>query len=219
MSKFYLSDPNINTLPLSDIQFRIYHYCCSNYNVKKHEAFIRIVNIAGQFQLTKNEVQQHLIDLSQIKHLELPLISITEKQYISFDMPAHKKFLESNNIFPSIPIKQKILFIPIIIDENKKDLLIFSDNKIFNEWNTFSKSSYLLEYILPTEDLEDLNIIKNKFETIEQYDFKDITAKYDLKDSIVALIFKNEKEIRVLSRILIKDNLIAVSINIIDLYA
>ena len=40
MSKFYLTDPNINTLPMTDLQFKIYHYCCANYNVKKHEAFI-----------------------------------------------------------------------------------------------------------------------------------------------------------------------------------
>ena len=95
MSKFYLTDPNINTLPLTDLQFRIYQYLCAQYNIKKHQAFIRIVNIGGQFQLTKDEVQEQLIELSKIKHLDLPLISIEQKNYISFDMPAHKKFLES----------------------------------------------------------------------------------------------------------------------------
>ena len=95
MSKFYLTDPNINTLPLNDLQFRVYQYLCANYNVKKQEAFVRIVNIAGQFQLTKDEVQQLLVDLSKIKHLDLPLISIKQDKYISFDMPSHRKFLES----------------------------------------------------------------------------------------------------------------------------
>ena len=95
MSKFYLTDPNINTLPLTDQQFRIYQYLCGQYNVKKHQSFIRIVNVGGQFQLTKDEVQKELIELSKIKHLDLPLIKITKDNYISFDMPAHKKFLES----------------------------------------------------------------------------------------------------------------------------
>ena len=95
MSKFYLTDPNINILPLTDLQFRIYQYLCGQYNIKKHQAFIRIVNIGGQFQLTKDEVQEELIKLSEIRHLDLPLISIEEKKYISFDMPAHKKFLQS----------------------------------------------------------------------------------------------------------------------------
>ena len=95
MSKFYLTDPNINILHLTDLQFRIYQYLCGQYNIKKHQAFIRIVNIGGQFQLTKDEVQEELIKLSEIRHLDLPLISIEEKKYISFDMPAHKKFLQS----------------------------------------------------------------------------------------------------------------------------
>ena len=57
---------------------------------------------------------------------------------------------------------------------------------------------------MPTEDLEDLNLIK-KYEFIEKYNFKEITEKYNLKDSIVALIFKNQNDIRILSRITIKD--------------
>ena len=95
MSKFYLTDPNINTLPLTDLQFRIYQYLCAQYNVKKQSAFVRIVNVGGQFQLTKDEVQTELIALSKIKHLDQALITIKQEKYISFDMPAHKKFLES----------------------------------------------------------------------------------------------------------------------------
>ena len=54
---------------------------------------------------------------------------------------------------------------------------------------------------MPTEDLEDLNLLKSKFEYIEKYNFEEITSKYDLKDSIIALIFKNENQVRILSRI------------------
>ena len=35
------------------------------------------------------------MDLSKIKHLDLPLISIKQDKFISFDMPSHRKFLES----------------------------------------------------------------------------------------------------------------------------
>ena len=51
-----------------------------------------------------------------------------------------------------------------------------------------------------------MNLIKSKFELIESYNFKEIINKYDLKDSIIALIFKNENEIRILSRISISNN-------------
>ena len=95
MSKFYLTDPNIINAALTDKEFRIYHYCCSNYNVQKRSAYIRIVDIAGLFQLTKKEVEETLIKLSQIKVNDLPLISMKQGTYISLDMPSHKKFIET----------------------------------------------------------------------------------------------------------------------------
>ncbi len=83
--------------------------------------------------------------------------------------------------------------------------MIFSQNKIYEEWNSYNKSYYLLEYILPEEDLEDLGLIKSQFDFIEQYDFKEIIEKYDLKDSIISLIFINKEEVRILSRISINE--------------
>ena len=46
----------------------------------------------------------------------------------------------------------------------KKTIINFFKNKIFKEWNNDIKKFHLIEYILPTEDLEDLNLIKNKFD-------------------------------------------------------
>ena len=147
-----------------------------------------------------------MIDTFSIKQEKF----IDETYHVNLGVSFSKKkvfdFLESKNIFPSIPVKKNILFIPIIIDENKKDLLVFSNNQIFEQWNDKNETFHLINYILPTEDLEDLNLIKSKFEFIERYDFKEIINKYDLKDSIIALVFKNEKEIRILSRISISNN-------------
>ena len=74
-------------------------------------------------------------------------------------------------------------------------------------WSDFKEKHHLLDYILPTEDIEDFNLIKDKFETIEDYDFKEILKKYFLKDIIIALIFINEKEVRVLSKISINETM------------
>ena len=157
--------------------------------------------------IKKNEIKG-MVEKFSIKEEKF----IDEIYYVKLGVSFHKKkifgYLEKNNIFPSIPIKKNILFIPIIIDEEKNDLLIFSKNKVFDEWKNFSESFHLLEYILPTEDLEDMKIIKSKYENIENYDFKDITKKYSLSDSIITLIFINEKEIRVLSKIDIQKNII-----------
>lgn len=170
-------------------------------------AFSKLTNL-----IAKSSDQKRLnnIKLNEIRGM-IDSFSIKEEKFIdqvyyvnlgvSFNKKKVFSYFEKKNIFPSLPSKKKFLFIPIIIDEKRKDLLIFSDNKIFKKWNETIDTYHLLEYILPTEDLEDFNIIKKKYDFIEEYDFKEVTDKYNLKNSIIALIFKNDQGLRVLSRI------------------
>ena len=178
---------------------------------KAYQNLVKIIlNSTDQKKIKK-------IKLNEIKGM-IESFSIKEEKFIneiyyvnlgvSFNRKKIFNFLEINNIFPSVPLKKKILFIPVIIDEEKKQLLIFSNNKIFNEWNKEVKDFHLIKYILPTEDLEDLNLIKGKFEIIEEYDFKEIIDKYYLKDSIISLIFKGKDEARVLSKMNIQNNIL-----------
>ena len=62
-----------------------------------------------------------------------------------------------------------------------------------------NKKNYLINYILPTEDLEDLNLIKENYLELENYDFKKIIEKYFLENSIIALFFK-DNEIKVFQK-------------------
>ena len=174
------------------------------------ELILLVVNSSDQKKIVNTKLNEikGMIDSFSIKEEKF----INEEYFVnlgvSFNRKEFFKFLEKRNIFPSIPLKNKFLFIPIIIDENKEDLLIFNNNKIFDEWNNSVEELSLIEYILPTEDLEDINLIKKKYEFIEKYDFKEITDKYYLNDSIILLVFKNEKNIRALSRIKVKNNVI-----------
>ena len=177
------------------------------------QAFFELISLTVD---SKNKNKINKIKLNEIKAM-VESFTVKEEKFVneiyhvklgvSFNKKKFFNFLEEKNIFPSVPNKKKFLFVPIIIDENEKDSLIFYDNKIFNEWNKHSVKHHLIEYILPTEDIEDLKLIKEKFEIIEQYDFKEIISKYNLNNSIITLLFKNEKEVRILSRITIKDKI------------
>ena len=157
------------------------------------------------------------IKLTQIKGM-IESFSVKEEKFInevyfvnlgvSFNKKKIFNYLEKKNIFPSVPNRKKFLFLPIIIEENKDSLLVFSENKLFSNWNKQIKSSHLIQYLLPTDDLEDLNLIKKNYEIIEKYNFKDITKKYNLEDSIVTLVFKNKDNLRILSRITIEDKVV-----------
>ena len=130
---------------------------------------------------------------------------IDEIYYLNLNVSFNKKkifaLLEKKNIFPSLPVKKDIFFIPIIIDENKDEILMFSENYIFNNWNLDKKKYHLLNYILPTEDLEDFNLVKSKSKNLENYDFQKIINKYNLEDYIIMIIFINNDEFRVINKI------------------
>lgn len=159
---------------------------------------------------TKNQKKMEKTSLKLIKGM-IETFSIKEEKFIneiyhltlnvSFNKKKLFNLLESKNIFPSLPSKKSVFFIPIILDENKDEILMFSENNLYNKWNSNTKNYHLLRYILPTEDLEDFNLIKKNLKNLENYNFKEIIQKYNLEDFIITIIFKNNKEIRVLNKI------------------
>ena len=124
---------------------------------------------------------------------------------VSFNKKKIFNYLEKKNVFPSQIIKNKFLFIPIIVDQKNSDVLIFSNNPIYENWNEVKNKNFLIEYLLATEDLEEFSLIKENFSDLENYDFKEIIKKYYLDYAIIALIFKDNDEIKVLSKIYIED--------------
>jgi hypothetical protein len=124
----------------------------------------------------------------------------------SFNKKKILTFLEKKNIFPSIPIKNKVLLIPILVDLESNSVYLF-DNIFYKRWNINKEKYQLLDYVLPTEDLEDLNKIQNIQDSIDTYDFANLTKKYDLKDHIILIIYKNKDEFKTLSKINLNDSL------------
>ena len=164
------------------------------YSLIKSSDFKKIDNVR------LNEIKG-MIETFSIKEEKF----IDQKYYVNLGVSFNKKkifkYLEKKNIFPSQILKEQFLFIPIIIDENGNSLSIFSNNPIYINWNKTNKKYQLINYLLPSEDLEDLNLIKEKLDEIETYDFNEITKKYFLKNSIISLIFRGNNEMRILTKI------------------
>ena len=70
--------------------------------------------------------------------------------------------MKNKNIFPAQINEEKFLFIPIALDQNNNDILVYSNNPIYKNGKKNNKN-FLINYILPTEDLEDLNLIKKNY--------------------------------------------------------
>ena len=117
------------------------------------------------------------------------------------------KFLERKNIFPSMPIKNKVLLIPILIDVDTDDIYLFDNNIFYEKWNYEKKNYQLLNYLLPNEDLEDLNKIQEISNSIDNYDFLNLIKKYDLNDYIILIIYKDGDEVKTLSKVNLNNSL------------
>ena len=156
----------------------------------------------------------NIAKLSQIK-LMIESFSITNERFynnnyyaifnVEFEKKKILKYLDKQGIVSSNPAKSKILFIPIMLDLDKNELLTYNENLININWNNDTKNSYLLEYIIPTEDIEDYKLISSNLINIENYDFKDILKKYDYNNNIVAIIFKESNKLKILSKIKFKN--------------
>ena len=148
------------------------------------------------------------IQLNQIKSM-IETFSIKEEKfvneiyYIKLNVSFNKKIifdlLEKKNIFPSLPIKKDIVFIPIIFDQIQNQIKMFSENILYDKWNSNNKQYELLNYILPTEDLEDLNLIKKNSENLEKFKFSEIVKKYNIENYIVSIFFINSEQTRILN--------------------
>ena len=171
------------------------------------KAFIRLMSV---ITISDDKKKIKNTSLSTIKRLvDSFTISnetfINNEYHVEFDVNFSKKntleFLESKNIFPSIPKNKKILLIPVLVDVQLDRVLFHSENIFYKNWNKENEKYFLISYILPSEDLEDVNILSQNISSIEDYDFKEIINKYDINDYIITIIYKNHNELRILSKI------------------
>ena len=160
----------------------------------------------SNFKNVKNLKVKELVDSFIIVDEKFADNNYFAKFEVEFDKDKVLKFLDKKNVFSAIPQSKKIFILPILINIEENKILMFSENIFYKEWEKNKKSYFLIDYILPNEDLEDIGIIQNKIETIENYEFSEIVKKYNLEDYIILLVFKNDKNLRVLSKMNLNNN-------------
>ncbi len=166
--------------------------------------------------IEKNQIKK-LSSLKNIYSLVESFSIVDEKfvdnKYISiFEVEFNKKklfnYLQNKNIFPSIPKDKDLLLIPILINNKKNQVLLFSENSFYTNWNKSDENYFLLNYILPNEDIEDINLIKKNINNIEDYNFNEIISKYAIKDYIILILFQKDNNFNALMKINLNNKLI-----------
>ena len=165
---------------------------------------------------TKDQKKINYTKLDEIKYLvdsfEIKNESFLNKKYIAkFNVNFNKKrtlnYFEKKNIFPSLKMNKDFLTILIFFDNDKNQIFLYDKNPFYKNWNNNKEKFFLINYVLIEEDIEDLEIINKNKENIENYQFDKIIKKYGLNDYIISIMFKNNNELRVLSKFFFNENL------------
>ncbi len=176
------------------------------------EAFKRLMKMTV---ISSEEIKLSRIKNNEIKNL-IDSFKIKDERFIKnyysakFDVNFNKQntllFFEKKNIFPSLPKKKSIFILPILIDTTNTTVNLFNQNPFFFNWLDGTSKHFLLDYILPTEDIDIINTLNQNVENLENYNYSNIINKYNVKDFIVCLIFQDNDKIKVLSKITINNN-------------
>ncbi len=218
ISKLNANSFNINEVEVSE-DFNL------DFNKKKvfdkafESAFFQLISTVI---ISKDIEKVEKTSLSTIKSL-IDSFNVSDERFfknryyakfnVNFNKKNSYKYFESKNIFPSSPKRLDLFFLPILINSSKNELVYLEKNPIYNNWNKLIKSYHLLNYILPTEDIEDAQVFNNNTQIIEDYNFDEIARKYDLKDYIVLIAYQNENKINVLSKLKFKNNNKIINLN------
>ena len=189
-----------------------------NTNFNKDNIIDKAFNRAFQILISKITISK---DYKLIKNQNLKLIksfvdsfSVVNEKFennkyhgifeINFNKNKILSFLRSKNIFHSRMIEKKVLFIPIFINSEQSNLMLFNENPFYKNWyyEEHNDHQYLLKYILQNEDLDDYKLIQERINFIENYDFKEIISKYELNENfIIFIVFADDNNFKTFSKL------------------
>ena len=94
----------------------------------------------------RNKIQN--IQLKELKSL-IDSFTISNEKFVNNEYSAQLettfnkkkilKYLERKNVFPSMPVKNKVLLIPILVDIETDNIYLFNNNIFYERWNDEKK--------------------------------------------------------------------------------
>ena len=110
---------------------------------------------------------------------------------ISFDKDSMYEFFYQNKILYSDIINTEIVLLPLFISD--KEYFLYTKNYFYENWNN-DTSDNLIQYTLPVESIESIQIIEKNKDNIYDLNFSDFFKEYDL-DNMAFVIIEINKDI------------------------
>ena len=122
---------------------------------------------------------------------------------ITFDNVQINNYFYKKNILYSDISKLKLILMPILLDDNK--IFLFSENYFYDNWQLENKESGYIDYILPLENIEDIELINKNKKNLELINI-DFLNKYDLNNYIYLVINYKKNSTDVFLKSFISEN-------------
>ncbi len=116
------------------------------------------------------------------------------KVSITFDKNLVSRFLLKKNISYSEVKKLDLVLYPILIQDSEFQVL--SKNKFFSEWNE-EEIFENITFILPIENLDDIDFIKSNLGDLEEVDLSRLVDNYEIRNSTILILRYDKKKLRV----------------------
>ena len=155
--------------------------------------------------IIKKEDQKELlsVELNKIKNFISSYKILEEKNYnnnynlkinLFFNRRQVEEFLINKNISYSEMKKFDMLIYPIYIEES--ELQVISKNKFYAEWNK-SNTYDNVNFVLPLQNLDDINFIKENLSKLEETNLSKLVKNYEIKNSTIIILRYNQKKLDV----------------------
>ena len=191
-----LSNNNIFNVNNIKIDGKIYENKEKVINQAFKKGYKELIN---RLLLEKDYQKLSTINLGQIKKLisYYQIVNANSEEEnknktvfnISFDKDSMYEFFYQNKILYSDIINTEIVLLPLFISD--KEYFLYTKNYFYENWNN-DTSDNLIQYTLPVESIESIQIIEKNKDNIYDLNFSDFFKEYDLENMAFVIIEINK---------------------------
>ena len=153
---------NANIYKVSDIEISSPFELNFKKNLVIDQGFkISFINLLSMITTSGDRNKIKNISIKELKGM-IDSFTISDEKFINneyfaklettFNKKKILNFLERKSIFPSVPIRNKVLLVPILVDTETNSIYLFNNNIFYKRWNDINKNYQLLRRIKKTFD-------------------------------------------------------------------
>ena len=207
--------------------FDVNNIIITNYNYQNKEKLLDRAFKDGFYKLTEKILQKKdsdslkKIGLKEIRQLVSSYQIIENKDFnkknevtinLSFSRNKINNLFYKNNISYADVSKTDLVIFPVLIENN--NFYLYEDNYFYDNWIKDEEKTFkFINYILPIENLSDIEIISKNKENLESINVNDLLSNYGIKNYLFFVIKPSKNSVDVFIKGLVSEKKVVKNLN------